>query len=228
MAVAPATGGAAGETAAESRQRYGLLLAALVLTLLLQGMLPAGAVQQILVSALVGGTLVLALRASEVRALFIRLAAAGAVALVLATLVEAAVANVNLLSTALANALLVDLAPPAVALGVLRSLRRSERIPIQAVMGVLCLYLLFGMLFAFVYGALNRIDEPFFVQSTVHTASDFQYFSFVTLTTVGFGDLTARSSVGHTLAIFEALIGQIYLVTIVSLIVSNVGRQRGR
>jgi hypothetical protein len=95
-------------------------------------------------------------------------------------------------------------------------------------MGVLCLYLLFGMFFAFVYGALNRIDEPFFVQSAVASASTCQYFSFTTLTTVGFGDLTARTPVGHTLAVLEALVGQIYLVTIVSLIVSNVGRERGR
>jgi hypothetical protein len=38
---------------------------------------------------------------------------------------------------------------------------------------------------------------------------------------VGYGDLTARSDLGHTLSVFEALIGQIYLVTVVSLIVSN-------
>jgi hypothetical protein len=53
------------------------------------------------------------------------------------------------------------------------------------------------------------------------------YFSFTTLTTAGFGDLTARTDLGHTLTVFEALIGQIYLVTVVSLIVSNLGR-RGR
>ena len=52
------------------------------------------------------------------------------------------------------------------------------------------------------------------------------YFSFTTLTTVGYGDLTARTDLGHTLAVFEALIGQIYLVTVVSLIVSNLGRAR--
>jgi len=46
------------------------------------------------------------------------------------------------------------------------------------------------------------------------------------LTTVGYGDLTARTDLGHTLAVFEALIGQIYLVTVVSLIVSNLGRAR--
>jgi len=50
------------------------------------------------------------------------------------------------------------------------------------------------------------------------------YFSFATLSTVGYGDLTARSNLGHTLAISEALLGQIYLVTIVSLLVANLGR----
>ena len=51
------------------------------------------------------------------------------------------------------------------------------------------------------------------------------YFSFSTLTTAGFGDFTARTNVGHTLTVFEALVGQIYLVTVVSLIVSNLGRR---
>ncbi|MDX6656846.1 MAG: hypothetical protein QOH62_1639 [Solirubrobacteraceae bacterium] len=217
-----------GQAAAESRQRYGLLLIALLVTLLVQGMLPAGEVQQIVVTTLVGGTLVLALRASDVRLRFVHVAEVGAVIAVTATLVEAALGQVDALSTSIANAVLVSVAPPAVALGVLRNLRRHERIPVQAVMGVLCLYLLFGMFFAFVYGALNRIDEPFFVQSAVASASNCQYFSFTTLTTVGFGDLTARTPVGHTLAVLEALVGQIYLVTIVSLIVSNVGRERGR
>ena len=47
------------------------------------------------------------------------------------------------------------------------------------------------------------------------------YFSFSTLTTVGFGDLTARSDLGRTLAVLEALVGQLYLVTVVSVGVSN-------
>src|SRR5207302_586820 len=50
------------------------------------------------------------------------------------------------------------------------------------------------------------------------------YFTFVTLTTVGYGDFTAAGNLGHTLAVSEALLGQIYLVTIVSLLVSNLGR----
>ncbi len=49
------------------------------------------------------------------------------------------------------------------------------------------------------------------------------YFSFVTLTTVGYGDYTAKTNVGHTLSITEALLGQLYLVTVVALLVSKIG-----
>jgi hypothetical protein len=212
--------------AADSRQRYGLLLAALILTLLAQGMLPAGEAQQLIASALVGATLVLALRAAGARPLFVGIALVAAVAAVISTIVQAATGEIHVVATAGVEALFVAVAPPAVAVGVLRSLRRHQRVHVEAVMGVLCLYLLFGMLFSFVYAVLNHIDEPFFSGGAAATASQTQYFSFVTLTTVGYGDLTARSQVGHTLAVLEALLGQIYLVTVVSLIVSNVGRAR--
>jgi hypothetical protein len=43
---------------------------------------------------------------------------------------------------------------------------------------------------------------------------------------VGYGDLTAKSNLGHTLSNAEALVGQIYLVTVVSLIVGNLGLRR--
>lgn len=93
-------------------------------------------------------------------------------------------------------------------------------------MGVLSLYMLMGMFFAFVYGALDRLGgDPFFAEGTPATVANCLYYSFTTLTTVGYGDLVARSDVGHTLSIFEALTGQIYLVTVVSLIVGNLGRR---
>ena len=91
-------------------------------------------------------------------------------------------------------------------------------------MGVLALYMLIGMLFAFVYGTIDYVsDTPFFAGGEVATVSRCLYFSFTTLTTVGYGDLTAGTDLGHTLAVFEALLGQIYLVTVVSVIVSNLG-----
>ena len=103
---------------------------------------------------------------------------------------------------------LVAVAPPAIVVGVVRGLRERGSASVQAIMGVLCIYLLMGMLWAFVYGSLDRLGgDPFFANGVTATASRCLYFSFTTLTTVGYGDLTARSNLGHTLAVTEALIG---------------------
>ena len=50
------------------------------------------------------------------------------------------------------------------------------------------------------------------------------YFSYVTLTTVGYGDFTAATSTGRMIAVSEALTGQLYLVSAVALLVGNIGR----
>ena len=123
------------------------------------------------------------------------------------------------------NAAIISLGPPAVAVGVLRNLRASGEVRLEAVFGVLCLYVLIGMAFGFVYGAIDSFGgNPFFAGGQPATVSHCLYFSLTTLATVGYGDFVARTDLGHTLAVSEALIGQIYLVTVVSLIVSNLGR----
>ena len=123
------------------------------------------------------------------------------------------------------NAALISLGPPAVALGLVRDLRAAGEVRLEALMGVLSLYVLIGMAFGFIYGAIDRFGaEPFFADGNIATVSHCLYFSLTTLATVGYGDFVARSDLGHTLAVSEALIGQVYLVTVVSLIVSNLGR----
>jgi hypothetical protein len=83
------------------------------------------------------------------------------------------------------------------------------------------------MFFAYLFGAIDRLGgAPFFAGGQKASVAECLYYSFTTLTTVGYGDLTARTNLGHTLSVSEALIGQIYLVTIVSLIVANLGRSR--
>ena len=74
----------------------------------------------------------------------------------------------------------------------------------------------------------NSAASPFFAGGQLATVPHCLYFSFTSLTTVGYGDFTARTNLGHTLAVSEALLGQIYLVTVVSLIVANLGRSRPR
>jgi voltage-gated potassium channel len=58
------------------------------------------------------------------------------------------------------------------------------------------------------------------------TRSDYMYFSFITLATVGYGDLTPQGGLGRALAVLEGLFGQIYLVTAVAALVGNLGRTR--
>jgi len=209
----------------ELPRRYGLLLVATLLSLGVQGIAPPGPVQQIVVAALSGASLVLAFRAAQLPRAAVRAAAGLAVLVLVVTVVKATAGGVGEGAVRLMNAALLVLGPPAVALGVIRDLRTSRQVRIQAVMGVLALYMLVGMLFGFVYGAVDLLGgDPFFANGATASVSHCLYFSFTTLTTVGYGDFVARSDLGHTLAVFEALIGQIYLVTVVSLIVSNLGR----
>ena len=97
---------------------------------------------------------------------------------------------------------------------------------VQAVTGAVCVYVLIGILFVFLYGVLATLGSgDFFAQGTDGTRSLRLYFSFVTLATLGYGDYTAAGELGRTLAIVEALIGQLYLVTVIAVLVS---RMRGR
>jgi hypothetical protein len=208
----------------QARQRYGLLLVSLLASLAVQGVAAPTAGQQVLVSGLVGINLLLAFWAAGLSSRLLLLAACLAIALLAFSVVRAATGEIGEGVSRAMNAALVALGPPAVAVGVLRSLRTSREVRVEAVMGVLSLYMLLGMLFAFVFGAIDRYDHPFFAGDVSATVSRCLYFSFTTLTTVGYGDLTARTDLGHTLSVFEALIGQIYLVTVVSLIVGNLRR----
>ncbi len=207
------------------RHRYGFLLVTLLLSLGVQGIAPAGAVQQLVVTALAGAGAALAVRAAGLGPRVVRLAAALALVVLCLSVLRATIGGVGEGAALAMNAALVALGPPAVAAGVVGDLRATGQVQLSAVLGVLCLYLLLGMFFAFAFGAIDRLGgDPFFAGGAPATASNCLYFSFTTLTTVGFGDLVARSDLGHTLSVLEALLGQIYLVTVVSLIVSNLGR----
>ena len=220
---------ASGVTRRERRARYGLLLASIVIAFAVQGIATPHAAEQVVLSVLLSFTLLLALLTADARPPIIQAALLLAICVIVASAIEAASGGVDGRATRLANGLLVALAPPAVAIGVVRNLRARKAVTLEAVFGVLCIYLLIGMFFAAVYGSLDQLgDGPFFASGAAGTVSNCLYFSFSTLTTAGFGDLTAASNLGHTLCVFEALIGQIYLVTIVALIVANLGRTTPR
>jgi hypothetical protein len=93
---------------------------------------------------------------------------------------------------------------------------------VRAVTGAVCVYVLIGLLFVFIYGVLAKLGSgDFFAQGTDGTRSLRLYFSFVTLATLGYGDYTPAGSLGRTLAVIEALTGQLYLVTVIAVLVSR-------
>jgi hypothetical protein len=114
--------------------------------------------------------------------------------------------------------------------GIVR-LIRDRGVTLQAVAGALTTYLLLGLLFALVVRVLvGIVPHQYFqqVSSSAVTQSQEIYYSFTTLTTTGYGDLTPALSVGRALSVLEMLIGQIYLVTVIGLLVGNLRRGPAR
>jgi hypothetical protein len=213
-------------SSAERRTRFGLLLLAISAAFAVQGITDEGRWQELVVSVLLATTLVLAVWVAEPRPSLLRGTAVVASALVALSVIEALTGHGTGLVPGVANLLLVTMAPPAIVVGIIRTFRARNQVTVEALFGVLSVYLLLGMFFAFVYGVIGHVDGTFFAQDVQGTVPRYLYFSFITLTTVGYGDLTAASNLGHTLSASEALLGQVYLVTVVSVIVANLGRAR--
>jgi hypothetical protein len=107
---------------------------------------------------------------------------------------------------------------------ILARILRHEVVGVETILGAICIYVLLGIAFAGIYAGINDFEAAgFFAQPGPKTNVDFLYFSFSTITTVGFGDFTAGTDVGRVVVTFEALIGQIFLVTLVARLVSMYG-----
>jgi hypothetical protein len=108
---------------------------------------------------------------------------------------------------------------------ILRRALSHRRVSLNTVAASLAAYLVIGLIFASMFRVVHILAPPFFTQSPT-TGFTYEYFSYVSLTTVGYGDYTPANDAGRTLAMLEALMGQVFLVTIVALVVSNLGQAR--
>jgi hypothetical protein len=91
----------------------------------------------------------------------------------------------------------------------------------ETIAGAVCIYVLIGMIFAlFDYGLQLASGSSFFAQSGHHGLPDFAYFSYITMATVGYGDLTPASGLPRTMSVLDALVGQIFLVVLLARLVS--------
>jgi len=134
----------------------------------------------------------------------------------------------GILSETVADAALALLAagiPVALGGGLLR-LIRAEGVTGQAVAGALAVYLLIGLLFASVVSFADKVGTtPYFKQGATSNG-DRVYYSFTVMTTTGFGDYTPATPAGHAVAVLEMLTGQLYLVTVIGILVGNFAGRR--
>jgi len=211
--------------------RYVAVLVLILATLVFQLAAPDGSVSRVITVILHAATLIAAVVVSRSHVWLARIVIPICLVLVLIALFADRGAEEGETNAArLIALLLIALLPLVIVLGMREHFREQGGITLQTMFGVLCIYLLIGMLFSTVYGAIVSVSgDPFFTQGFPEDTSDYLYFSFSTLTTTGFGDLIAATDLGRSLSVTEALIGQIYLVTVVALIVSNLGpAQRAR
>ena len=208
--------------------RYGVVLLLLLVTYVVEASASPNEWTRLVAIILQALTLLVAMSASRVSPRTIRITTA-----ILGLIVLLSTASILFVSEGdnargaffIVSALLVGVAPVVI----LRGLLQRPVIDVKTILGALCIYVLLGMMFAFAYGAVGAFSaDPFFAETTHATIADYLYFSYVTQTTVGYGDLTAAEGFGRALAVLEALTGQIYLVTVISLLVGSMRPRRDR
>jgi hypothetical protein len=112
-------------------------------------------------------------------------------------------------------------------LAIVRRIAKAPVITFRIVLGALAIYLLFGLAYSYLYSFIAFAQAtPFFNQTDGPSSAIYMYFSYVTMTTVGYGDFTARTDLGKLTAVSQALLGQLYLVSVVAVIIANLGRVR--
>jgi voltage-gated potassium channel len=106
---------------------------------------------------------------------------------------------------------------------------------IQAVLGAICVYLLIGLAWATAYAAIDHIEPQSFDFNNHRTTtttggqtytvfSQMVYFSFVTMSTLGYGDVTPRTSLAETATWMQSVVGQLYIAILIARLVTEIPR----
>jgi hypothetical protein len=171
--------------------------------------------------AIVGVALLVAICTSRERTVVLRRRALlGGTTIVVVTVLTAAGVLPSGITLGVAAAM--TLAVPATLAGGLLRLVRERGATVQAVAGGIAIYLLLGLAFASLIGFVAAVETGHYFAQTAHaTSSDRVYYSFTVLTTTGFGDFTAAHGSGRAIAVVEMLVGQIYLVTVISILIGR-------
>jgi hypothetical protein len=204
-----------------AQYRYGIVFILILVTVVFLIVAPDGDVSRAIGFAIAGVALMVAISTSRERSVVRRrrLLIAGTVVVVI-TILTAAGGIPHYLTQGI-GAVMTLAIPVTLGGGLIRLVREQGATP-QAVAGGLAIYLLLGLAFASAIGfAADVGTSHYFAQTAQDTTSERVYYSFTVLTTTGFGDFTAAHGAGRALAVVEMLVGQIYLVTVISILIGR-------
>jgi hypothetical protein len=197
--------------------RYGLVLLLLLLTYVLASALPNHDWAQVVLAVTSAITVTATLAASNISKHRRRIALVLATIAVVIAVISAVVGG----RTGGVAGLIIAILLTWSLLAIIRRLVQHERVSSQTVLGAMCCYVLFGLVYTFAYEAIARLQSgTFLLPAGTHTLSDYLFFSYTTLTTTGYGDLIPATGLGRALAMLEALMGQLFLVTVVARLVA--------
>lgn len=209
------------------RTRYAAVLLLMLIAVIFLIAAPTTDLTKAIGVGIEGVALVITVATSRARETIRRRRAIGLILALISVMVLIAVGDMPRAILAAIAVFLTAAVPIALVRGLLRLLRR-EGVTLLAVAGSLAIYLSIGLLFAWVIGFVAQVGghTPYFAQGTNGTQGDKVYFSFTSLTTTGFGDFTPATPAGHAIAVIEMLTGQLYLVTVIGLLIGNFSRGR--
>ena len=109
---------------------------------------------------------------------------------------------------------------------IVRRIAKHEIITGTTMWGAIAAYLALGIAFSFIFATIHGLDPDAFNAVIDGGLGEFNYFSFVTMTTLGYGDITPVTDLARALVIFQTIMGQIFLVVVVARVVSLLGTGR--
>lgn len=214
--------------AAYATDRFGLLFLQLIGLFALTAVAGDSGVLRVTQGLLVVAILLTTLRASGTTPRTLRIAAFVAAPMALAVVAGSLSDRPNVVGPVTISIGLVMAAGAGL---IVRRIFEHERVTLQQVIAALGAYLEIALVFAFVYGGVDTMTDGNFLNGSLVDGADSGpsvslYFSVVTITTLGYGDLTPATELARTLAMIETLFGQIFLVVLVAYLVGSLGRRR--
>jgi len=203
---------------------YALLLILLLVDFMLLAALPDEPGTTLIRAPFIVATVLLALRTSEASPHLIRVARWATVLAVVAIIL--AFLNADPWFRGMVSLVFVVLLA-SLPFVIIRRILGHDAVSVETIYGALCIYLLIGLIFSSVFVAVNSLGTEYFaIPVNQNQPADLLYLSFITLTTVGFGDVVPNTDFGRSIVVLEALIGQIFLVTLVARLVAMFGQEQ--